>query len=188
MILLLLYGCDGPASKPGTPDPADTDTDTDADSDTDADTDTDTDTTTVCPAGRVVTGHVTGAVLALPNVYVAALDAGNWRLGDALDMSDVVAPEASTGAFSLCLDESVPLSDVYAKAVVAAWQDLDGDQRYDNATELLCDQPTGGGATVYLYYGTSPIGVAWAVGVDRDGAGDLATVFSPTLDGDACQR
>lgn len=187
-LLLGLLACTGdPAPKPDAP-AEDTDTGT-TDSGTDSATDSDTDSgePVVCPAERRVEGRVVGAVLAKANVYAAALDASAWRFDDATDVSDVVVPDASTGAFTLCLDEAPPVTAAYAKAVVAAWQDLDGDQRYDVKSEDLCDAaaPDGGWTMEYLFYGE---GAGWSVGITRVGNGDLPAAFTPVLDGDNCQR
>lgn len=141
---------------------------------------------TGCPPGRVVSGQLTGTLLGRPDVYVAALDASSWRLDKATAVSDLSTPDPSTGAFSLCLSETVPVTAAYAKAFVAAWQDLDGDGAYATATEALCDTTTNG-ETTYLFYGPTPEGEGWTVGIDRAGFGALSGVYSPVLDGAACR-
>ncbi len=142
----------------------------------------------VCPPGRRIDGVVSGVGLGgSANVRVAALDASAWPLDDAADLSDAVTPGAE-GAFTVCLDEIVPLDDVYAKAIVAAWADLDGDDRYDARAEALCDRIVGAAAAPYLFYGTTGGGLGWTVGVAHLGFGALSDAYTPVLDGDACTR
>lgn len=142
------------------------------------------DSTYACPAERRVTGVVTGATAAATGARIAAIDASNWRFGDAVVVSDVVSPDPSTGEYTVCLDETVTYDTLYAKAFVAAWVDLDGDDRYDILTEKLCDEPAGGAEMEYLYYFGSTSTSLWSVGVDRTALADAS--YNPRLDGDQC--
>jgi len=148
-----------------------------------ADAPTDTDTVAATDPAYVFSGRVTGAALGTDDLVIAAIDASNYRFGDAPDFSTVTAWDAGTGAFTLTLDSSVPVEDVYAKAFVAAFVDGDGDGRYDARAEPLCDTWAAGAETIYLTYMEAN---GWAVGARREHVGEVGTYFSPTLDGDAC--
>ncbi len=131
----------------------------------------------------VIAGTVTGALVGRTDVVVAAIDASAYRFGDAIDVSTLVSWDAATGAFRIELDPAAPITDLYAKAFVAAWVDLDADGRYDARTEALCDQPADGSPVVYL---TLLEGAGWALGIRREHEGEVGLHYAPTLDGDAC--
>jgi hypothetical protein len=165
VIALLLAACTGKADeKPG---------------DTPGDTEP-----TVVEEEVLVSGRVTGALAARDNVVVAALDASNWRFGDAVDASELVSWSPGDGAFTIRL-EPMTLPDVYAKAFVAAWEDLDGDGRFDVGAEALCDEAGEGWDGAYLYHRSDG---SWAVGVEQAYVGAVAEHYSPVLDGDRCWR
>lgn len=140
--------------------------------------------TSVCPVERRISGSLAGALLSAPNPRVAAVDASNWRFGDAPVMSDVVAPDPNTGRFELCLHEAPITERPFEKAFLAAWNDLDGDARFDQKDEALCDDAAASGsAFAYLYY--TPTGtIGWTLGDSRV---TPDATFNPVLDGDACE-
>jgi hypothetical protein len=137
-----------------------------------------------CPAPRVVTGSVSGTVT--PSWRVAAIDASNFRFGDAQDVSDVATPDAATGAFSLCLDEAPASTGPFLKAFVAAWADLDGDDRYDARDELRCDDPAGSWTFEYLYHQADTDWPDWSYGTGHVAVDDPAAPFRPVLDATTC--
>ena len=166
LLLLGLLACDGSSEKGGA----------------------ETGTPSACPAGRRVEGRVTGAVLSAASPRVAVMDASTWRWENAPVVSEVATPDPSTGAFTLCLDESASYTEAFAKAFVGAWADLDGDDRYDVRSESLCDQGAEGWAVTYLYYGLTIEGTGWTVSPEREGYGALPDAFTPVLNGDVCTQ
>ena len=142
------------------------------------------DTPAACPAERVVTGTVSGTVTA--SWRVAAVDASDFRFGDATDVSDVVAPDPTTGAFALCLDEAPAGTGPFLKAFIAAWADLDGDDRYDARDEARCDDATGSWTFDYLYFQADSDWPDWSYGTSHVAVDDAAAPFRPVLDATAC--
>lgn len=135
-----------------------------------------------CPAERTVSGTITGTVPA--NARVAVIDASNWRFGDAPVLSDVVSPDAS-GAFTLCLEEEPTLVDVYTTGFVAAWVEVDGDDRYDARAEILCDEADPSWTHAYLYYMQPAVDYVWTFGTERTPLGSAA--WAPALEAAQCE-
>ncbi len=185
-MIVLLLACDGePEKQAETNTPSETDSPPVTDSDTDTDTQADSD----CPAERRVDGTLVGAVAVDTSVRVAAIDASNWRFGDAVDVSDV-AHVGSLGEFTLCLDEAPTTTFPFLKAFVAAWLDVDGDDRFDARAESLCDdaRADGGWTFAYLYWMDSGVAPGWTMGPAFAPLSEASAAVKPVLDGDRCER
>lgn len=134
-----------------------------------------------CVSEHSLVVTVTGEAGGSPQGAAGLLDSASWRLGDAVPLTTVLSWDEA-GRFRLCLTGEPALENLYEKAFLAAWIDLDADGRLDAQSEATCDRDAEGALLEELYYQDG----VWRVGLD--GPSGEALALDLVLDGDRCSR